>query len=321
MLKRRLRPRPALAGLGYIRTRGHCRPPRLRHDPQPASSPLGQVRPSAGRGVARRPHLRQPQRIRRSLFRRHGQGSAGGAGARLGLSEGDHGGCERDRPCSRGRSTSCNPRAEHVDRLDRGQRPVLGLGRAERHRQLRPAQDHLVLSNPGRGEAPSLRSGQSLPLSRSLQRALLRRADGPRSKTFRPLDRPAGCFLRARSAGKYRPQDRLSRRAPRSPGRVDGGKRRQADAGRTGFSKLDRGWTPARRILLRRAHRRGGLAPVPESRFRRRGTGPLGSEPVLRGPDLLQRPKARSPLPGRHVMRVLPRRSQSHQAAAGRGEA
>src|SRR3954464_2053366 len=139
-------------------------------------------------------------------------------GARLGPSEGDHGGSERDRPCSRGRSPSCNPRAEHVDRLDRGQRPVLGLGRAERHRQLRPAQDHLVLSNPGRGEAPSLRSGQSLPLSRSLQRALLRRADGPRSKTFRPLDRPAGCFLRARSAGKYRPQDRLSRPPPRSPG-------------------------------------------------------------------------------------------------------
>ena len=55
-----------------------------------------------------------------------------------------------------------------------------------------------------------------------------------------------------------------------------------------------------------------GLRLFPNSRFRRRGTGPLGSEPVLRGPDLLQRPKARSPLPGRHVMRVLPRRSQSH---------
>ena len=38
-----------------------------------------------------------------------------------------------------------DPRAEHVDRLDGRQRPLLGLGGAHRDRVVRPAQDHLLL--------------------------------------------------------------------------------------------------------------------------------------------------------------------------------
>ena len=87
-----------------------------------------------------------------------------------------------------------DPRAEHVDRLDRRQRPLLGFRGAHRGRVVRPPQDHLVAYKGqayGRARTASAISASSTsPASPSL--------DGPRRRAFRPLDRPAGPGLRAR---------------------------------------------------------------------------------------------------------------------------
>ena len=96
---------------------------------------------------------------------------------------------------------------QHVAGLDRRRRPVLGPPHPRHVRCVRPAQDDLLAPQP---EEPSQ---QSLALSWPDQRALLRRGEGPRSRAFRAVARPAARRLPARPVRRRRRNIRAWRSA------------------------------------------------------------------------------------------------------------
>ena len=72
---------------------------------------------------------------------------------------------------------------------------------------------------------------------------------------------------------------------------------------------------PAGRVLLRRAHGHPGPAPVPQPGIRRGRGQEVGCGALLQRPRLLQLQGPRAPLPGRHVLRLLPCRPEPDRAA------
>ncbi len=172
---------------------------------------------------------------------------------------------------------------QHVAGLDRRQRPVLGSADPRYLRRLRSPQDHLLASQ---AEEPPR---QPLALSRPDQRALLRRGQGARSGAVRSVAGPAPRRLPRRPVRQCREVSRRRHRRPRQE--------------------------PARRLLLRRAHRRARAAAVPQPRLRRGRGKEVGRGAVLQRSRLLQLQGSRPSLSGRHVLRLLPCRAQPDRPA------
>ena len=142
-----------------------------------------------------------------------------------------------------------DPGAQHVDRVDGRERPVLGRDHRLQLRSLRPPQDRLV--PPGQ-EHGAPRSRQPLEVSRPGQRALLRQADRARTRS-------------ATACGSTSRTRRLPARSLRERAEVSGrpgGRARRERAGR---------------LLLRICDRDRRPSAVSESRLRRGGAPRSGT--------------------------------------------
>ena len=149
---------------------------------------------------------------------------------------------------------------------------------------------------PGRDAEVSLRlrTAQSVSVPRHRQRALFQGGDRPGSGALRSVARSARSRV---SSGSVRRSRQVSRRQGRRKGKDDPG-----------------------RLLLRRAHRHCRAAPLSQSCVRRKGTAALERRSFLQRSGVLLGQGSRPPVPRRHVVRVLPRRSQSDQASGGSRE-
>ena len=76
-----------------------------------------------------------------------------------------------------------------------------------------------------------------------------------------------------------------------------------------------RGTTVRGRLVLRRADRHRRPAPVSQSGLRRERAAPLELRALLQRSGVLLGSRSRAPVPRRHVVRLLPRRPESDQAA------
>ena len=174
--------------------------------------------------------------------------------------------------------------------MGRRQRSPLGHARDCELRLARLPQDALVASDdPRRAVQPR----HAVVVSGSDQRALHAQSDGPRSESLRPVARRARSRLSARSLCR---RDEISRGA------------------------LRRAWQDrAGRLLLRRAIRYRRAATVSESELRRNGTEALERGAVLLRSEVLLLQRSCPAVPRRDVVRVLPCRPESPEAA-GRPE-
>ena len=168
---------------------------------------------------------------------------------------------------------------QHVDGLDRRQRPLLGRADGDHLRRVRSAEDPVLAPRPEITAATT--AGQ---LSRPGQRALLRQG------------RPAP--TRSVSASGSTCAAPTARRSVRERAEISRRRDRRARQDRAG------------RLVLRLRHRHPRAAAVPQSRLRRGGGEAWDPERYYTDPELLSIQGPGAAVSRRHVLRLLPCRPE-----------
>src|SRR6516164_8206106 len=237
-------------------------------------------------GIARS-FIDWPDLIDRLDRRRGARAGRGRRGAASGTRRPDLPGGRRGLLQEHGRRSHADRRRgqgpQHVAGVDRRQRPSMGQADQPDLRRVRSVEDPVLLSGA------QIQPRQPVELSRSGQRAVLHKADRPRSAALRAVARRARSELPGRS---------VRQRAEVSGGR--GRRPRQEHSAR---------------VLLRISDWDPRAAALPQPRLRSSGRGPMECRTLLQRPELLLVEGSGPAVPGRDVLRVLSRWTEPGKTA------